>query len=288
MDSSARDAAAPDAARAPSLPAMHDARPSPAAAAATDTMPLVSVVVPVRNEAPNIAPLVAEIRAVAAALGACEIVYVDDGSTDGTAEALAEAARAGDLVRLRHRVSCGQSAAIATGVKASRGHWIVTLDGDGQNDPADIPRLLAAARAEEAAGPAPLLIVGHRTARRDTRVKRVASRIANAVRARLLGDATPDTGCGLKVFRRADFLDLPRFDHMHRYLPALFLRAGGRVRSVPVNHRPRLRGRSNYGVLDRLGVAVFDLVGLIWLQRRGRRPEVEIPPPPGGTGAGAG
>lgn len=284
MESSSRDAATGAVARAHPLPPMLDARPSPAADAATDSAPLVSVVVPVRNEAPNIAPLVAEIRAALAGLGPHEIVYVDDGSTDATAEALAEAARGGGLVRLRHRVSCGQSAAIATGVKAARGRWIVTLDGDGQNDPADIPRLLAAAEAEDAADPAPLLIVGHRTTRRDTRVKRAASRIANAVRARLLGDATPDSGCGLKVFRRADFLDLPRFDHMHRYLPALFLRAGGRVLSVKVNHRPRLSGRSNYGVLDRLGVALFDLVGVIWLQRRGRRPEVELAPPPGDTG----
>jgi dolichol-phosphate mannosyltransferase len=254
---------------------MPEPHPPPAASAATDALPLLSVVVPVRNEAPNIAPLIAEIRAAVAGLGRYEIVYVDDGSTDGTAAALAEAARQGDLVRRRHRVSCGQSAAIATGVKAARGRWIATLDGDGQNDPADIPRLFAAALAEDAADPAPVLIAGHRTARKDTRTKRVVSRIANAVRARLLGDATPDTGCGLKVFRRADFLDLPRFDHMHRYLPALFLRAGGRVRSVPVNHRPRLRGRSNYGVLDRLGVALFDLIGLMWLQRRGRRPELE-------------
>ncbi|TQF77615.1 glycosyltransferase family 2 protein [Elioraea sp. Yellowstone] len=259
---------------------MDQTRPTPAAAAASRPAPLLSVVVPVRNEAPNIAPLVAEIRQAVAGLGAYEIIYVDDGSTDGTAAALAEAARAGDLVRRRHRVSCGQSAAIATGVKAARGTWIVTLDGDGQNDPADIPRLFAAALAEDALDPAPVLIAGHRTTRRDTRTKRIVSRIANAVRARLLGDATPDTGCGLKVFRRADFLDLPRFDHMHRYLPALFLRAGGRVRSVPVNHRPRLRGRSNYGVLDRLGVALLDLVGVIWLQRRGRRPEVEIPEGP--------
>jgi dolichol-phosphate mannosyltransferase len=234
-------------------------------------------VVPVRNEAANIAPLIAEIRTAVAGLGRYEIVYVDDGSTDGTAAELAAAATTGDLVRLRHRAACGQSAAIATGVKAARGRWIVTLDGDGQNDPADIPRLFAAALAEDAADPAPVLIVGHRTTRKDTWTKRVVSRIANAVRARLLGDATPDTGCGLKVFRRADFLDLPRFDHMHRYLPALLLRAGGRVRSVKVNHRPRLRGRSNYGVFDRLGVTLLDLIGVIWLKRRGRRPEL-VPP----------
>jgi len=236
--------------------------------------PLLSVVVPVRNEAPNIAPLVAEIEAALAGLPH-EIVYVDDGSTDGTPAALREAAAAMPpgvrLRHLRHRVSCGQSAAIVTGVKAARGTWIATLDGDGQNDPADIPRLLRRAQAE--AGP--VLVAGHRVNRRDSWVKRRSSRIANRVRAWLLGDATPDTGCGLKVFPRALFLDLPHFDHMHRFLPALVLRQGGRVVSEPVNHRPRTRGRSNYGTLDRLAVSLFDLVGVAWLQRRWKRPVVE-------------
>lgn len=232
--------------------------------------PLLSVVIPVRNEAPNIAPLVAEIEAALGGI-AHEIVYVDDGSTDGTAAALAAAAAGAPLRHLRHRTSCGQSAAIVTGVKAARGTWIATLDGDGQNDPADIPRLLARARTE---GEAPLLVAGHRVTRRDSRTKRISSRIANAVRARLLGDATPDTGCGLKVFPRALFLDLPQFDHMHRYLPALVLRQGGRVVSEPVNHRPRREGRSNYGTLDRLAVSLFDLAGVAWLQRRWKRPEV--------------
>ena len=242
--------------------------------------PLLSVVVPVRNEAPNIAPLVAEIRAALAGVE-YEIVYVDDGSTDGTPAQLAAAAAAtlaaAPLIRCRHRSSCGQSAAIVTGVRAARGSWIATLDGDGQNDPADIPALLARAVAEEsAAGALPVLIAGHRTRRRDSALKRVGSRLANAVRARLLGDATPDTGCGAKVFRRAAFLELPRFDHMHRFLPALFLRAGGHVVSAPVNHRPRLAGKSNYGTWDRLWVGLVDLAGVYWLQRRWRRPEVEV------------
>ncbi len=249
-------------------------------AGAAGAPPLLSVVVPVRNEGPNIAPLIAEIRAAVASLGPYEIVYVDDGSTDETAAELAREAAMGDLVRRRHRFSCGQSAAIITGVKAARGVWIATLDGDGQNDPADIPRLFALALAEAKRDPLPLLIAGHRVSRKDTRVKRIVSWLANGVRARLLGDATPDTGCGLKVFRRADFLDLPRFDHMHRFLPALFLRSGGRVLSVPVNHRPRVRGRSNYGVFDRASVALFDLIGVMWLQRRGKRPEVEVLPGP--------
>ena len=231
----------------------------------------MSVVVPVRNEGPNIAPLIGEIEA---ALGGIphEIIYVDDGSTDDTLQRLAAVRNNGaPLVVMRHHASCGQSAAIITGVRAARAPWIATLDGDGQNDPADIPALLA--RAQSANGL--VLTAGHRVTRRDTRVKRVASLLANRVRARLLGDATPDTGCGLKLFRRDAFLTLPQFDHMHRYLPALFIRAGGRVESVPVNHRPRTRGRSKYGTLDRLWVGIFDLAGVFWLQRRWTRPEVE-------------
>jgi dolichol-phosphate mannosyltransferase len=164
---------------------------------------------------------------------------------------------------------------VVTGVRAARGTWIATLDGDGQNDPADIPRLLARAMAEGGAEGGAVLVAGHRVTRQDSWVKRRSSRIANAVRAWLLGDATPDTGCGLKVFPRALFLDLPAFDHMHRFLPALVIRQGGRVVSEPVNHRPRVRGVSNYGTLDRLLVSIFDLLGMVWLQRRWKRPVVE-------------
>ena len=252
--------------------------PAPSTAAAASA-PLVSVVVPVRNEAPNILPLVAEIDAALAAIPH-EIVYVDDGSTDDTPARLREAAATTRLSVRRHRASCGQSAAVVTGVRAARGLWVATLDGDGQNDPADIPALLARAREEEAQG-GTVLIAGHRVSRRDTHTKRLASRAANAVRARLLGDATPDTGCGLKLFRRETFLALPHFDHMHRFLPALVLREGGRVVSVPVNHRPRTRGRSNYGTLDRLWVGIFDLAGMAWLQRRWKRPVVEPADPHG-------
>ena len=233
--------------------------------------PALSVVVPVRNEAPNIAPLVAEIEQALAAIPH-EIVYVDDGSTDGTAAILAGLQGEAPLVVRRHRTSCGQSAAIATGVRAARAPWIATLDGDGQNDPADIPTLFARAQAE---GAGPVLIAGHRVARRDSRVKQLSSRLANRIRSALLGDATPDTGCGLKLFERAAFLALPHFDHMHRFLPALFIRAGGRVVSVPVNHRPRIRGASNYGTFDRLWVGIADLAGVAWLQRRASRPALD-------------
>ena len=234
----------------------------------------LSIVIPVKDEAGNIAPLVGEI---AAALDRCagpveyEIIYVDDGSSDATAAEIRLIQETTPRLRLvRHAASCGQSAAIRSGVKAARGRWIATLDGDGQNDPADLPALYDIAR--HAAPQPPLLVAGCRAKRRDSWSKRHASRIANAVRRRLLRDDTPDTGCGLKVFPRALFLDLPYFDHMHRFLPALVLRAGGVVRSVPVNHRPRQRGASKYGVLDRLLVGIADLAGVMWLSRRSSRP----------------
>jgi dolichol-phosphate mannosyltransferase len=233
----------------------------------------LSVVIPVKNEAGNIAPLVAEITAALDGIVDYEIVYVDDGSTDATAAEISDLQESIPRLRLvRHARSCGQSAAIRNGVRAARGLWIATLDGDGQNDPADIPLLWHIAR--DAPALPPLLIAGQRTRRQDSWSKRRASRIANAVRRRLLHDDTPDTGCGLKLFRRALFLDLPYFDHMHRFLPALALREGGIVRSVPVNHRPRQRGVSNYGVLDRLAVGITDLFGVLWLRRRAARPQL--------------
>ncbi|MGH7093715.1 MAG: glycosyltransferase family 2 protein, partial [Stellaceae bacterium] len=234
----------------------------------------LSVVIPVKNEAGNIVPLVGEIAAALDGVVAYEIVYVDDGSSDATAAEIRRLQETMPCLRLlRHATSCGQSAAVRTGVKAARGRWIATLDGDGQNDPADIPALWRI--AGDAPAIPPLLVAGHRARRRDTWSKRLSSRIANAVRRRMLRDDTPDTGCGLKLFPRALFLDLPYFDHMHRFLPALVLRAGGAVRSVPVNHRPRERGASKYGVLDRLWVGISDLAGVMWLKRRSQRPTVE-------------
>ena len=231
------------------------------------------MVIPAHNEAENLGPLVREIGAALAGTD-YEIVLVDDGSTDATSERAAELARTVPGLRVvRHPTSRGQSFAIATGVRAARGSWIATLDGDGQNDPADIPGLLAR-RAEGRAGhveSGPLLIAGYRRKRRDAWLKRVSSRVANAVRGRLLGDRTPDTGCGLKVFEREAFLALPHFDHMHRFLPALFLRAGGCVVSVEVSHRPRERGASHYGMWNRLGVGIVDVFGVWWLIRRRER-----------------
>ena len=233
----------------------------------------LSVVIPARNEAPNVAPLVAEIRRALDGRLDYEIVYVDDGSSDATAAEIRRLAGGFPRLRLlRHQKSCGQSMAVRTGVKAAEAPWIATLDADGQNDPADIPRLWEIARGAPAAPP--LLVAGHRRKRRDTWSKRMASKLANAIRRAMLGDGTPDTGCGLKLFRRDLFLDLPAFDHMHRFLPALVLRQGGKVVSVAVNHRPRKRGKSNYGVLDRALVGVVDLFGVMWLMRRAKNPVI--------------
>ena len=228
----------------------------------------LSVVVPVRNEEDNIVPLIGEIQAALDGVVDYEIIYVNDGSTDSTPQKLAEIRKSCPHLRvMRHAQSCGQSTAVRTGVKAATGDWVATLDGDGQNDPADIPRLIGALE------PGVDLVGGNRRhARRDTWIKRISSVIANTVRSRMLQDSTPDTGCGLKLFSREVFLDLPYFDHMHRFLPALVIRRGGRVVSVAANHRPRERGKSNYGTLDRLMVGIIDLFGVMWLQRRAKRP----------------
>ncbi|GJD36720.1 glycosyltransferase [Methylobacterium aerolatum] len=227
----------------------------------------LSVVVPVKNEAGNIAPLVAEIERACAGL-AFEAVYVDDGSTDATPAAL-EAARDGRpwLRVLRHGASAGQSAAVRSGVLAARGGVVATLDGDGQNDPAFIPALLAAL---EEGGPAVGLAQGQRRGRKDGRFKMMQSRIANGVRGRILKDSTRDTGCGLKVFRRDVYLRLPYFDALHRFMPALIAREGFGVVHRDVIDRPRLTGASNYGLFDRLWVGLLDLAGVWWLIRRKR------------------
>lgn len=235
----------------------------------------LSVVVPVLNEADNVLPLIAEIEDTLGNERAYEIVFVDDGSTDETPERLHEAeARFSRLRVLRHSRRSGQSAAIASGVKAARASIIVTLDGDRQNDPADIPKLLEIFEGDP--NPFKLLVTGRRVKRQDRWLKRISSRVANGVRARLLGDGTPDTGCGLKVFTQEAFLDMPRFDHMHRFLPALMVRQGGRVISTPVHHRPRPEGRSKYGTLDRLAVGIVDLFGVMWLKRRAGVSTIEL------------
>jgi dolichol-phosphate mannosyltransferase len=236
-------------------------------------MPQLSVVVPVFNERDNIPPLVDEILAALRGHADFEIVYVNDCSKDDSLDVLqALKARTPELRVLSHVSQSGQSTAVRSGVRAARGTWVATLDGDGQNDPADIPKLLAARDA----GPADTkLYAGWRVNRQDTGSKRWASRFANAIRSRLLRDATPDTGCGIKLFEREAFLDLPYFDHMHRYLPALMQRAGWKTVSVPVNHRARGAGVSKYNNLNRALVGIADLRGVAWLIRRSKRTAVK-------------
>jgi len=231
--------------------------------------PAVSVVVPVRNEAGNIAPLVAEI---AAALGgglSFEVIYVNDGSTDRTESELTLLMASRPWLRqIKHQTSCGQSAAVSTGVLYASASVVVTLDGDGQNDPAFIPALL---KALAAGAPAVGLVAGQRVGRRASAFKRFQSRLANAVRGAVLRDGTRDTGCGLKAFRRDLFLALPYFDGLHRFLPALVRREGYDVGYVDVVDRPRGAGTSNYGMWDRLWVGILDLIGVWWLIRRRRQ-----------------
>jgi dolichol-phosphate mannosyltransferase len=232
-------------------------------------VPEISIVVPVHNEAGAAAPLAREI-AHAFAGREYEMVFVDDASRDSTLEELL-ALRA-ELPRLRvlkHPQNAGQSRAVRTGVLAARGAIVVTLDGDGQNPPADGPRLVDALKA---APPQVAMVGGRRVKRQDSAAKRWASRIANNVRKRLLADDADDTGCGLKAFRREAFLRLPYFDHMHRYLPALMIREGYQVAYQDVGHRPRVVGRSKYTNLGRLWAAVSDLQGVMWLRSRARNP----------------
>ena len=229
--------------------------------------PQLSVVVPVCNEAENVEPLAREIDAALKDRD-YEMIFIDDGSTDDTAIILLRLkSQLPHLRLLRHSFRSGQSAAVASGVRAARAPWVATLDGDGQNDPADIPKLIAA--RDDPANHGVQLFMGNRKAsRKDTAFRKLQSNIANGVRSGLLGDGTPDTGCGIKIFSREVFVELPRFDHMHRFLPALFMRHGARVVSVPVSHRPRTRGTSKYGMLNRLWVGIVDIAGVMWLRRR--------------------
>ena len=235
--------------------------------------PAVTVVVPVRNEAGNIATLVKEIAQALDGQWRFEIVYVNDGSSDGTeAELQRLMAQYPYLRRVRHKQSCGQSAAVRSGVEAARAPLIVTLDGDGQNDPAFIPAML---RALETGAPRVGLIAGQRVKRKSGGFKKFQSRVANAVRSAVLRDGTRDTGCGLKAFRRDVFLNLPYFDGLHRFLPALVKRDGYGIGYVDVVDRLRASGVSNYGMWDRLWIGILDLAGVWWLIRRKKRiPEI--------------
>ncbi len=236
-------------------------------------LPELTVVVPVKDEVENAVPLLMEICAALRGRTPFEVIFIDDASGDGTAGALIEARqKVPELRVLRHGRNSGQSRAVRTGVMAARGRLIATLDGDGQNDPADIPLLLDVWVREEGKGGVLGLVAGQRVKRQDNWIKRISSRVGNGVRQWLLNDGTRDTGCGLKLFAREAFLQLPYFDHIHRFLPAMMLREGFRVSHADVRHRPRSHGISKYGTLDRLLVSLSDLIGVRWLLRRSRRP----------------
>jgi len=227
--------------------------------------PAISIVVPVRNEADNIAPLIEEITQALDGRWDYEIVYVNDGSTDMTGDRLTTLmGRRDNLRQIRHARSCGQSAAVRSGVRAAEGTIVATLDGDGQNNPAFLPHLIMAVEGDERVG----LAAGQRVGRKDTSFKKLQSRVANKVRKAILKDGTRDTGCGLKAFRREVFLDMPYFDGLHRFLPALVRREGYTIAYVDVIDRPRRSGVSNYGFFDRLWIGIMDLCGVWWLLRR--------------------
>jgi dolichol-phosphate mannosyltransferase len=229
-----------------------------------------SVVIAVFNEADNIEAVTQDVLRAAAPLGQFELIYVDDGSTDLTADRVRALRDAGNPLRLlRHDRRCGKTAALITGVMAARAPWIVTMDGDGQDSAGDVPRMLELVWAGEEPSP---LVAGIRTRRQDSWSRRFATKFANGLRQALLRDNCPDTACGLKAFQRDAFLRLPAFEGMHRFLPALFQTYGHRLVCCPVTHRPRLAGQSKYSNFGRAVVGLPDMLGVIWLQRRTRLP----------------
>jgi glycosyltransferase involved in cell wall biosynthesis len=228
---------------------------------------IISIVIPVHNEADNIGQLIGEIDMIPSN-HSYEIVVVDDASHDNTPVVLSEIKQ--DMTNMkviRHKEKQGQSGAIATGVEHSEGELIVIMDGDGQNDPADMPKIISTLLDNKSCR----MVTGYRKKRNDSSWRIISSKIANSVRSYLLKDDTPDTGCGLKVTYRSAFMALPFFDHMHRFLPALIKMQGGDIISVEVNHRKRKHGKSNYGTLDRLWAGLIDLAGVYWLCLRTRK-----------------
>ena len=234
-----------------------------------------TLVIPVHNEEGNLTPIVDEIRSAFAGW-TYEILFVNDGSTDGTAAELKLLKKRYPFVSLAtHAERCGKSTALVTGGRNAIYPWLATMDGDGQDDPRDVVSMLqVAAKAQQEGADLFLCICGHRQNRKDTTLKRISSKVANSVRRRLLKDDTPDTACGLKAFRRDDFLVIPHFRNMHRFFPALFVRSGGRTISVRVTNRPRQHGITKYGFHNRLWVGIVDMFGVMWLLRRPANPRI--------------
>ena len=251
-------------------------KPSPAKnTVKVENIPEISLIIPLYNEADSIVPLLNEIVRALSEKIAYEIIAVDDGSKDDTAGVLLRLMQDAQypLRVIRHAENYGQSSALHTGIRAARASWVVTLDGDGQNDPADILKLIET--RDNSSLPDLKLINGYRKVRQDNLVKIISSRVANFVRGRMLRDMTPDTGCGLKLIHRDTFLTLPFFDHMHRFIPALVRRTDGNIMSVEVSHRPRQAGKSKYTLHNRLWVGIVDLLGVLWLIRRARNPVIK-------------
>ena len=244
----------------------HDTQP-----AGTGNPVALTVVVPFHNEAGNVESLIREIAALEERCDIREIIGVDDNSSDNTLDILKHLQSEFPKLRvLHHRNQCGQTAAIFTGIRAARTPWVVTMDGDGQNDPADIPNLLAA--LSDSDNPRIKIVNGNRNRknkRKDTAIKKASSRIANSVRSFMLNDNIPDSGCGLKLMHRETYLSLPYFRNLHRFTPALFIRTGAEVISADVNHRERAAGDSHYGLFNRLWIGIVDLLGVTWLMKKG-------------------
>lgn len=229
----------------------------------------LSVVIPVYNEKDNVEPLYQEVKKALTGM-TFEVIFIDDGSNDGTRESLALLAQTEPNLRLlKHKSNYGQSAAFVTGVRGAKYDWIVTMDGDRQNDPGDIPQLVAAIDKQN-----PCVVLGNRKKRDDSLLKRLTSRIGNGIRKFVLNDECPDTGCSLKLFPKKAFLAIPHFNHVHRYFPALFKRQGLSLINVKVNHRARVAGVSKYGLMNRLFVGIYDLIGVVWLMKRPCNPDV--------------
>ncbi|MBS0349826.1 MAG: glycosyltransferase family 2 protein [Proteobacteria bacterium] len=227
----------------------------------------VSVVIAVYNEIDNIEPLLSEVQQSLSDLEKFEVVVVDDASKDGTFQKLQELLKRYPQLRIvQHKQNYGQSIAVINGVKAAVYDWVITLDGDGQNNPADFALLFTA--LDNLKTTRPVLVAGIRAKRNDRWIRRISSKIANKIRDSLLKDGCPDSACGLKLFQRKIFLQLPHFNHLHRFLPALYTRADGLIINVPVNHRPRVHGQSKYGTLNRLWIGIIDILGVMWLIRR--------------------
>jgi len=230
----------------------------------------LSIIIPVFNESESIATLIDEISSSIKEIN-YEVIVVDDNSSDNTIAVLKGVKNSNKRLRIiKHKNNYGQSFAVRSGVKNAKSPWIATLDGDGQNDPADIPRLYDAL-IESSQDNTNLLVAGYRVKRKDSLLKRVSSKYANIIRSKILKDEVRDTGCGLKLFARDFFLDLPSFNHMHRYIPALYTAKNGRVISLEVNHRHRKKGKSKYGFNNRFWVGITDLFGVRWLQNRSKK-----------------